>query len=288
MIVARRRTGPGRRVRAASPVAVVLATAFAVGGCGVIGGPGSGDIADAARRTADTGTARIAMTTVVDGGVGEPVQRIDAGGLVDFSLSAMELELLVGPLVTGGGPVAADGGNALRLVSDGPTTVMRLAAWPSERPWALVPSSEQVQAADVGGRLELLSRGIVDIDEVGRADVRGESSRHLVAAVDLDRGLNRTTDDAGREVLEALIDQAGSELELEVWIGDDALVRRMGYTIDLSASAVGAPDDDLPGGTSLPGVGQGATLTTVVEYYDFGVPFAVELPEDVVDAAAAD
>lgn len=256
-------------------------------GCG---GGGVEVIVDASARTVESGTARIALTTVIDGGVGESKQRIDASGLVEFGRQAMDLQMRMGLPQRGGSDVTSDGGVDMLVRSDGATTVARLVAWPEDRPWAALPGSDSdsqgLTSAHLGVQMEALSAGITDIEEVGAEVVRGHDTTHYRASVDLDEALSQASGQEREGLQEIAAQQAGRDLPLDVWVGAER-IRRVSYTLDLaSVPATPAPSSVASGDPSFqpeatPAVGRGGSVTLVAEYFDFGVPFVVAMPADV-------
>ena len=114
------------------------------------------------------------------------------------------------------------------------------------------------------GQLEYL-RGVSDsVEEIGMDPVRGVSTTHYRAEVDLAdaAGGNEQT----RQAFETLRDQTGAEtIDLEMWVDADGRVRRS--IMDVPMENLGA----VPGS-------DGARMKIEQEMYDFGDPVNVEAP----------
>lgn len=256
---------------------LVIALAVLSAGCGLIGGSAIDRAISAGRATSDEGTARIAITTIADAGIGQAKQRTDATGLINFAEGVTELEMRVGAPQLAAADGAAVGGVPLILIGNGDTTLMRSPSWPEDQPWARTPNAaasgaEGFDTTDLGAQLELLSAGVTDVSELGETAVRGVESMQYRMDVDLKKAAEAAPEDQ-RAPLEQLAEQQGRTVfPLEVWIGDDH-VRRLSYVLDIQAAEGQAQ------------ASSGATLTTVVEYFDFGVPFDTTIPDNVVDAS---
>lgn len=296
---------PGRKrrpSRAALVVGAALLAAVAVGlavaGLLLLRGSPYDRILAAAERTEDAGSARVSITTVADGGVGQTKQRIDTDGLLDFRTGAAELEIRVGPAVTGG--TVEPGQFPMILTDDGTDSFVRFPNWAPDQPSIrLDPDSDGgadggtgLGSDGLGTTLAALAGGVTDVRSLGDGDVRGDETTRYRVETDLRRAADQATGESG-EGLSALADQVGDTLEMDIWVDDDH-IRRLSYTLDLTGSAT-LPDDvpsadpsaDPSDDTSLPDVAlapaPGATLQVVVEYFDFGVPFTVRPPANAVD-----
>jgi hypothetical protein len=250
-----------------SALAVVLTLLCA--GCGLFRSDAD-RIVEAGVQTTGAGSARVAVTTVVDGGTGQAKQRTDANGCISFPDNLTELELRVGvPQLAGGS--TSEGGVPMVVIGDGTSLFLRSPAWPQSQAWTRVPLDAGAGAApgavnDLGAQLQLLGAGVSELEELGTDDVRGEATDHVRVDVDLDRALAAAPEE-DREALRQLADRTEGTFPLELWIGDGR-VRRMSYAVDVPP----------------------ATVSTVIEYWDFGVGCDRAIPDNVVDleqAAAA-
>ena len=74
------------------------------------------------------------------------------------------------------------------------------------------------------------------VDEVGTETVNGDSTTHYKATIDLAEGGRRSSASAAQQLVQRLIAQgAPASVPVDVWIGDDGLVRKM--TMDESLTA---------------------------------------------------
>ena len=117
-----------------------------------------------------------------------------------------------------------------------------------------------------------------DVETIGRERVRGVSTTHYRATVDLRRyaDLVPPADRAAvRASIDRLVEQIGtSTVPVDVWIGKDALVRRLKQTLSLA----------VPGGRTA--------IEQRFEFYDFGTDVDIALPAagevtDVTELAAS-
>ena len=114
-----------------------------------------------------------------------------------------------------------------------------------------------------------------EVEEVGTEEVRGVETTHYEATIDL-REYPKLAPEGEREAAErtidALIERTGSEtIDVEVWIDDDDLVRRMKQEFTQRL-----PD------------GQGEMeMQQTMEMYDFGTEVEIDLPDedDVFDVS---
>ncbi|MGF1661177.1 MAG: hypothetical protein ACFCVG_01670 [Kineosporiaceae bacterium] len=263
-----------------------LAVVLGVGGVAyAVRGDGLGPVVAAGERTAAAGSARVEILTLLDGGVGQPKQRIDATGVVDFASSARYLDFRVGPAQTEV-PDGA-GGVALSVVEVDGDSYYRYASWDAGQPWLRTtgsPDDPDDSAGEaglgslalddvvLGNRWDVLRDGVVDVRELGEETVRGERTRRYSVDVDLSRvALDPELGDALQRV-------ARQGMVLDVWVSDR--IHRVRYVLDAGSANVAAGDAAAgPAG----GVGPGASVATVIEYHDFGVPAAIEAPGNALD-----
>lgn len=122
-------------------------------------------------------------------------------------------------------------------------------------------------------------KGVSDsVEELGEEEVRGESTTHYRAEVDLERAAEQQGPEA-RRAYEQMAQQIGtSTLPVDVWLDGDGLIRRFEMTMNVPLPPQGAPSNG-----AQPTVSQGETegrITIVEELYDFGVPVNVEPPPE--------
>lgn len=258
------------------PALLALALALLSAGCGL----GSSDaevLAEAGRRTEAAGTARVAVSSVVDGGVGQAQQRTVAEGRVSFPRRFSELEVEVSAALTSGSTGA--GGMAMVVMGDDTRLVARSVGAPDEQGWTQIPMTEPDAegiapgpgggAVDLAEQLELLSRGVTAWESLGADPVRNDPAEHHRATISLPTAIAATPPEQAA-LLEALAGRLRDEqFALDVWIGE-GLVRRMSYAVALEPTP-----EQRTQGISDP------TLSLTMEYFDFGVPFDTEMPVDV-------
>lgn len=123
--------------------------------------------------------------------------------------------------------------------------------------------------ADTGGDpsqiLQMLGSVSDEVTEVGREDVRGASTTHYRAVVDLTKAATQqgnTPAQAAR--LQKLL--GTSTMPVDVWVDPDGLARRVTYQIPVPKAATGGS-----------GVND-AKMEATVEYSDFGLPVDVQEP----------
>lgn len=122
--------------------------------------------------------------------------------------------------------------------------------------------------------LTALEEANADITEIGTEDVRGVSTTHVRALVDLAE-LDTAISEEERETLERdLGELAGSEFPIDFWIDDDGLIRR--YSMNLDQSDNG---------------GEGSAEGSVVfEFFDYGADISIDVPpaDEVISADQLD
>ena len=128
------------------------------------------------------------------------------------------------------------------------------------------------------GMLDLLRLPIADVHVDGSDEVRGVLTTRLTATVDLTTG-DRPRPGApegeapGDDAVAARFREIGlTELPVELWVGDDRLVRRLAFSIGGAASGRPGP----------------AALTTTFDVYDVGEPVDVDVPSGPDVIAQAD
>jgi hypothetical protein len=262
---------------------LIVLLSLGVTGCGLFGGSDMERIAEAGTRTTEAGSAKVAVTTIIDGGFGQFKQRTDASGMISFADNLTQLEMRVGIPQLAGASSSANGVPML-VIGDGQSMYMRSTTAAPDQPWARVPvAGEEGEGQglgasnDLGAQLRLLGGGVTEIEEVGEEDVRGEPSTHYKVTIDLLKAVEEAPEEE-RAALQQLVEQNSVEqFPMELWIGDGH-VRRMSYSIDLPAGD-GEGEQAAAGGE--------ASVSTVIEYFDFGIPVVVQIPENVVDVEDA-
>lgn len=233
-------------------------------------------IAEAAEHTVGQGTARFTLRVETDEDTGA-AGSLEAEGEEDFAAERRRL-ILQGPR------------GELEMIVDGSQLYLQLPATEAEQ-WARVDLDEfadgdigfggpgGVPFQDSRNNLEVLQEATGQVRELGEEDVRSEDTTHYELTIDLGDAAQQTEDDAG-EALRRLSERTGlEELDMQVWVDDDDLIRRIAYTVDVSEVEV---DEDAE--ADVEADPQGA-VTVTVEYVEFGSELDIELPDDdaVVD-----
>jgi hypothetical protein len=110
-------------------------------------------------------------------------------------------------------------------------------------------------------QLNLLESASNDMRTIGREDVRGSTTTHYAGTIDFRRLVDQYRDKLSDRAIQ-LFDQAMRESQptetVDVWIDDQGLIRRESATVTAAGST---------------------RLTTVVEFYDFGIHPAIDVPD---------
>lgn len=121
--------------------------------------------------------------------------------------------------------------------------------------------------------LDALEEANADITEIGTEDVRGVTTTHVRALVDLAE-LEATVSEEDRETLERdLGELAGTEFPIDFWIDDDGLIRRYSMNIDRTGS------EDGP-----------SSAIVVFEFFDYGADISIDVPpaDEIISADQLD
>ena len=129
--------------------------------------------------------------------------------------------------------------------------------------------------------LQYLRTAGVDVREDGSASVRGVETTRYVGAMDFQKALETGLEESGlskeqqkqaRDAMSEMLEQLRSAtIPIEVFIGDDDLVRRITMKMDMAVE------------------GQRIDMSMTMDYFDFGVDVDVEAPpaSDVMDLTQA-
>jgi hypothetical protein len=245
----------------------------------------TGDAAVAALRAApdaaaDAGSGRFEMTMSFASPDGS-FEIVSTGG---YSGDRMTMELDFGAAMAA---LAASSGESLptgfdqpmQLVVDGTTAYLRVpmiqelvgsTGWLSATPEDLGAAGGSFGIGsgmnDPAQMLETL-RGVAnEIEELGPDHVRGVPTTHYRTTVNLATALAQAPTEQ-REMLQAQledIDASLADIPVDVWIDGDRLVRR--FVMDLDAVAA-------------KGMGSGTTATMTIEFFDYGEPVEVVVPD---------
>jgi hypothetical protein len=279
----------------------VLAIAIAVAACG--DAPTDGGARDdaatvltpaalktVANRTTSKGGARMSMEqTMTAPGMGTIPMKVE--GIVDAKAQRGELTMTIDSSAMGA-PDDVDG-DAFKqhMIIDHLTMYMTSPLFakslPPGKKWLKLDIGELGRQAGVdlgslmrsgGGQdptqaLQYLKAASGDIVKVGEEPVRGEPTTHYKGTVDFNR-VARAAPAAQRAAVSRTMRQivrlAGtSTAPMEVWIGDDGLLRRM--TTKMTMRIEGRP----------------MSMTQRIEMYDFGTKVDVKIPgrDETIDAS---
>lgn len=243
----------------------------------LVGGAGCGDearspkevLAGAPAETVAARTSKVALNVSLGGG-GEAVD-FKGDGVFDFKSQRGRLVLDLSSLGLPG-----DGGNT-EILFNADVVFMKLPFDVPEledRPWVKIDLSEldelsgidvaqlrQIQSNDPTAALNYL-RGVTDdIKVVGKEEVRGASTTHYKAVVDLRKAAREVPADLKDDIAQ-IAEQLGSDtIDTDVWIDTEGRLRKLQYAVDVSKVEVptkkGEPAPD-------------GTLTATFELFDFG------------------
>lgn len=255
-------------------ILMLTVTVLAAASCGQLDPPAQ-RLADAPARTAAAETARMALESSTHmGGSGDARMDITVTGEGEVDFAAEQVQLTI----TMPGPMPGD----MEMVVDGDVVYMRM-PFVDEEQWVRVDAAgspdQMMQPGMAGDPTEALSAlGAVggEIEELGTEEVRGAATHGY--AFEAPAGeVFPTADDQGERLSDVAV-------ALEAWLDAEGRVRRLSQTVDLGElmSAL-EPTNELPEDTELDFdmVGE---QTTVIEFFDFGEPVVIEIPdEDLVE-----
>lgn len=230
-------------------------------------------VVEAAEATAEAGTVRFEITIETSDTPGQDgVQPISAEGEEDFDAQQRAVTF------------QGAGGELLALIDD--TDVYVEVPGTEDDTWARVELDSLV-AGDVGfggpaglpfrsaaDNLQALQSAVVAAAEGGPEDVQDESMTRYDLTVDLTEAAEQAAE--ANQTWEALAEQSGiTELDMQVWVDDSDLIRRVAYSLDLSQAEIDAATE----GAEVDAAPQGV-VTVVVDYFDFGADVEIELPDE--------
>lgn len=273
-------------MRAKASLVLVLLFGLLFTACG--GVPAATIIARIPDRTAQASTARMALTSALSGnspGIQMQMQ-VNGQGVFDFANQVGELTIDLGQL-----GAAAGGPSSLKTVFVKDTVYTQLpgargAQWVKIGPeqlqqMGLPASSAQSGQNDPRATLQMLRGVSDDVTEVGKEDVRGETTAHYRGTVNLDKAVEQSPPEVRPQVQQAVQQLGTRQMPVDVWVDKQGRMRRLSYELDLSnamASQAGASQSGAPKGQAVP-AGLGKMLVTI-ELFDFGVPVNVTPPPD--------
>ncbi|HVE62841.1 MAG TPA: LppX_LprAFG lipoprotein [Mycobacteriales bacterium] len=224
-----------RRLAAA---AVAVAVGLTAGGCG--GDSSAIEIVRASSAKtvgAESAKVSIALDSVVEG---EPV-KFKADGAFDFGGRKGVLTLDLGSLLAGTTlETRLLGDTAYVSTPAALTGVLGGKKFLKLDIKALAAQNKQFGSLSGGtdptSGVEAL-RGAKDVTEVGKEDVRGESTTHYRGTIDLDMAKSEVEGDAAEAVDELKTLLQSEEIPYDVWIDDDGRVRRTKFVVEAAPSA---------------------------------------------------
>lgn len=239
-------------------------------------------VVEAAEATAEEGTVAFEITIETENTQGEDGQQpLSAQGHEDFQNQQREVTF------------EAPGGELRALVDD--TDVYVEVPGTEDETWARVELDSLVAGGTgFGGpgglpfrsasdNLVVLESAITGASEGDEEDVRGETATRYDLTVDLEQAAEQAAE--ANETWEALAAQSGiTQLDMQVWVDDSDLIRRISYSLDLSQAEVDAATEDAEVDVEPEG-----TVTVTVEYFDYGTEVDIELPaeDQIVDVDEA-
>jgi hypothetical protein len=209
-------------------------------------------VAGAATKTENAGGAKVAMTVGLDGPGGQSFS-LAANGV--FDQGEADLTMDVSSLLAAANLPSSDGSIEVRYLQESGDPVLYLNApfvstmLPGGKPWLRLDLQQagkslgldlnqlMGQANQNPAQVLDLLRASGSVEKVGTETVNGDSTTHYKATIDLSTAAGKVGADA-QAMVQHLIDQgAPSTIPVDVWIGDDGLVRRL--TLDESVAKAG-------------------------------------------------
>jgi hypothetical protein len=247
------------------------------------GGAGSSGVLERATvKTGDVDTAKIAVTVDASGVAGTSGAAILTGdGAIDNvanrSRFTFDLSQLANVLPSSAGiAVGALGDEPVEIVTDSSDIYLKVGTLgsflgaTSDKSWVKISADgagSQLGAPLAAGTdvLKLLD-GAGEVTTVGTEQVRGVDTTHYRGTLDVASALSKLPADEQGTVQDQLdqvgIDPSAVSFPVDVWIGQDDLVRRV--QLGLDEAEVGTAGE--------------AQATFTLELYDFGAPVEVTVP----------
>jgi hypothetical protein len=252
-------------VRRSIPFVASALVLAACGGPAGVAGDAFQVLSAAADATKGAGSSRVSMTA--DFASGGQSGRLEAEGTFDYTTNRGSLDMRFEDTASGQEV-------SVRFVLDGTVFYMKLpaeAGLPGGKPWVRVDLTEAEGMAFLGelsqtspsNPAQILDhlRGVSrSIQEVGRETVRDVDTVHYRATVDLERAADRLSEKGRDSYLEAIKPLETTTLPMDVWVDEDGLVRRMGFSFEVSEG------------------GQSVTMTLRMDLYEFGIDVDVSAP----------
>jgi hypothetical protein len=184
-------------------------------------------IAKAADKTDAAPPAHFTMAATIEGQGGIT---FTGSGVVTGHGNTMDMHMHV-PKQPGNDPFDAE---VVQLEGDS-TIYMKAAVFadgmPKGKHWVAIAQNDPFGDFSQNDPAQMLQylRGAGSVDEVGTEDVRGVSTKHYKATIDLHKVADRLSGSKRKLVEQAaqVLGEAGSKVPLEVWVGDDGYVHRI-------------------------------------------------------------
>ncbi len=251
------------------------------------GAGGATAIERASVKTVAIDTAKVSLTVSATGlpGSSGPAA-VTAEGAIDTVNGRAQLSVDLSQAAAGlpeiaGGVLGSLGDGRLEVVADGSDAYLKIGTLASlfgatsDQAWVKLTGDGTADTAkgsivaDGTEILNLLGRA-GDVTTVGTETVRGVATTHYRGTLDVAAALDQVGADEQAQAKDQLaqlgIDPKDVNIPVDVWIGEDDLVRRVQVGVDGSQFA----------GTEVPTGGVNATIT--VELYDFGAPVDITIP----------
>jgi len=249
-------------------------------------GAGASPIQRASVKTVDVESVKLSLTISASGLPGTSgAASVTADGAIDNANHRSQLTLDLSKAASGLPGVAStaigalgDGGR-VQIVTDGPDAYLKLGSLASilgattGQSWVKVSDknnrtvSTGVSVADGTELLKLLGQA-GNVTTVGPEAVRGVDTTHYRGTLDVAAAISQLPADDQKNVSDRLsqlgIDPKSISFPVDVWIGQDDLVRRVQLGVDGSK---------LPGGKT-----DAVNATVTLEFYDFGSPVDITVP----------
>jgi hypothetical protein len=253
---------------------------------------------EAARATGEVNSQKVSMTMKMAGVplLGDIDMTVD--GAFDNTTGQGTMELDLGDFLGGFMGGGKDAGH-IEMILDGKTVYMKSPLFSelsgSDKEW-LKADAADLEDGSGGGLapgmsgdpakfLDFLKGASDGLDEVGREDVRGVSTTHLHAELDIAK-LMEDASPADRTDLEESLGSLGADgtfdsIPADAWVDDQGYVRRFELVFDFSKLADGGT------GSGSKMELAGVTMTMTIELYDFNEPVEVQVP-DAADVGELD
>lgn len=233
-------------------------------------------VTDAAANTTAAGTSRFEIVVETAGtGVADGTQPITVQGEEDFDARQRNLMFL--------GPEGE-----LAVVVDDTDVYVEVPATEDEA-WARIELEALItDGVGFGGpaglpfqspqdNIAVLGEAVTAAAESGTEEVRGETATRYDLVVDLEQAAQQGVDDSN-DTFAAIVDQSGAtQLDMQVWVGQEERISRVRYSLDLSqvdveevASEIASEDVDAQAS---------GEATVTVEYFDYGAEVDIQIPE---------